>query len=54
MRDPIRLAFALLGPILLMIAFGFGVTFDVEDLAYAAFDQDRTPESRELLEAFDG
>ncbi len=54
LRDPIRLAFALLGPILLMIAFGFGVTFDVENLAYAAFDQDRTPESRELLEAFDG
>ncbi len=31
-RDPIRLAFALLGPILLMIVFGYGISFDVENL----------------------
>jgi ribosome-dependent ATPase len=37
-----------------MLAFGFGISFDVEDLKYAAFDQDRTPESRTLLENFMG
>ena len=54
LRDPIRLTFALLGPVILMFAMGFGITFDVENLKYAAFDQDRTPESRRLLENFSG
>jgi ribosome-dependent ATPase len=53
-RDPIRLAFAFVGPVVLMFAMGFGITFDVENLRYAAFDQDRTPESRRLLESFSG
>ncbi|TDR89718.1 ribosome-associated ATPase/putative transporter RbbA [Enterovirga rhinocerotis] len=52
LRDPIRLAFAFLGPLLLMLAFGFGISFDVENLKFAAYDQDNTPESRQLVEAF--
>jgi ribosome-dependent ATPase len=52
MRDKIRLFFALAGPIILMITFGFGISFDVENLSYAAYDQDRTPASRALLENF--
>ena len=51
-RDPIRLAFALLGPVVLMIVFGYGITFDVERLSYAALDYDRSPESRTYLEGF--
>ena len=54
LRDPIRLAFALAGPLLLMIAFGYGISFDVDNLRYAVFDQDRSPESRQLLESFSG
>lgn len=50
-RDPIRLAFALLGPIILMLAMGYGITFDVEDLSYAALDQDQSRESRMFLDA---
>ncbi|HEX8011293.1 MAG TPA: ribosome-associated ATPase/putative transporter RbbA [Casimicrobiaceae bacterium] len=53
-RDPIRLAFALLGPVLLMLVFGFGITFDIEGLAYATLDRDRSPESRAYLEGFSG
>ena len=53
-RDPIRLAVALLGTALLMLVFGYGITFDVEDLSYAALDQDRTPESRTYLEGLAG
>ena len=53
-RDPIRLAFALLGPILLMIVFGYGISFDVENLAYAVLDRDNSPESRAYLENFSG
>jgi len=51
-RDPIRLAFALVGPIVLMIVFGYGITFDVERLSYAALDYDRSPDSRTYLEGF--
>jgi ribosome-dependent ATPase len=54
LRDPIRMAFAFVGPVILMLAFGYGITFDVENLKFAAFDQDQTPESRRLLESFSG
>ncbi|WP_299788417.1 ribosome-associated ATPase/putative transporter RbbA [uncultured Marivita sp.] len=54
LRDPLRLAFALLGPVILMLTFGYGISFDVEDLPYAVADQDQTAESRELLRAFSG
>ena len=36
-------AFAFIGPVILMFAMGYGITFDVENLKYAAFDQDQTP-----------
>ena len=54
MRDPVRIAFALLSPILLMFAFGYGISFDVEHLRFAVFDQSRSIESREFLESFEG
>ncbi|WP_316168399.1 MULTISPECIES: ribosome-associated ATPase/putative transporter RbbA [unclassified Bradyrhizobium] len=54
LRDPIRLAFAVLGPVLLMLAFGYGISFDIENLQLAAFDQDDTPQSRQLLDGFNG
>ncbi len=53
-RDPIRLAFALLGPVLLMIAMGFGISFDVDGIAFAVLDRDRTPASRAYREQFAG
>jgi ribosome-dependent ATPase len=54
LRDPIRVAFSFLGPVLLLWAVGYGISFDVEHLAYAAFDQDQTTQSREFLENFSG
>ncbi|WP_169569936.1 ribosome-associated ATPase/putative transporter RbbA [Sneathiella limimaris] len=54
MRDPIRLAFAFIGPVILMITFGYGISFDVEDLTFAVFDQDQSLESRTYLENFRG
>ncbi|HWA98438.1 MAG TPA: ribosome-associated ATPase/putative transporter RbbA, partial [Pirellulales bacterium] len=54
LRDPIRLAFAFVGSILLMLVFGFGITLDVEHIRYATLDQDQTPESRSYLESFAG
>lgn len=54
LRDPLRLTFALLGPIILMFTFGYGISFDVTELPYAVADQDKSAQSRELLEAFSG
>ena len=54
MRDPVRIAFALLSPMLLMFAFGYGISFDVEHLRFAVFDENRSLESREFLESFEG
>jgi ribosome-dependent ATPase len=54
LRDPIRLSFALLGPLLLMVVFGYGVSFDVETLSYAVLDRDQSPASRAYLENFAG
>ncbi len=51
-RDPIRLVFSLLGPFLLLLAMGFGISFDVDKLSFAVNDQDRTPQSRELVAQF--
>ena len=42
------------GPILLMFAFGYGISFDIENLRFAVFDQSRSLESREFLESFEG
>ena len=54
LRDRLRLAFAIVGPLVLMLTFGFGISFDVENLAYAVYDQDNSLQSRELLENFVG
>ena len=53
-RDPVRLAFAFLGPVFLMVTFGFGFSFDVDGLTYAVLDRDRSLESRTLIENFEG
>lgn len=53
-RDPIRLTFALLAPLLLLICFGFGMSFDVENLRYAVLDRDRSIDSRAAVEGFGG
>jgi ribosome-dependent ATPase len=52
LRDPVRLAFAFVGSALLMLVFGFGITTDVENIRFAAFDHDQSPDSRRYLEQF--
>jgi ribosome-dependent ATPase len=54
LRDRIRLAFALFGTVMLMLLFGYGITFDVDRVGFAALDRDGTPESRAYLEAYSG
>ncbi|KJK15212.1 ribosome-associated ATPase/putative transporter RbbA [Pseudomonas sp. 2(2015)] len=54
LRDKVRLAFALLGALFMMVIFGYGISLDVENLAFAVYDQDQSPQSRAYLEAFRG
>lgn len=51
-RDPVRLAFALLGTAILMIIFGYGITLDVDKLRFAVLDRDQTAESRAYVDGF--
>ena len=53
-RDPIRLAFALLGTVLLMLIFGYGITMDVDKISYAVLDRDDTTLSRDYRENIAG
>ena len=52
LRDPIRMTFAAFAPLIVMIACGYGISLDVEHLRFAAFDQDQTKESRDVVDAF--
>ena len=38
--------------LLLLLAMGFGISFDVDRLFFAVDDQDRTPESRAVIDEF--
>ena len=53
-RDPIRLAFALLGSIVMMFVLGYGISMDVQDLRFAVYDQDQSPESRAYIQNIAG
>jgi len=53
-RDPVRLAFALLGSVLLMFVLGYGISLDVEGLRFAALDRDGSPESRAYVQNIAG
>lgn len=54
LRDPVRLAFAFLGSLLLLLIFTYGISTDVDNIKFAVFDQDQTPASRAYLKSFEG
>lgn len=51
-RDPRSLYLALGMPLVLLVLFGFGVSFDMDHLPIAVIDEDRTRTSRALTEHF--
>ena len=53
-HDTVRLTFAVLGPLLLMIVFGYGISLDVNHLTFATLDDDQTAASRSYSDAFRG
>ncbi len=54
LREPRMVGLMLGPPILQLIIFGYAVNLDVDNSRIAWMDQDRTPESRDLLSAFQG
>jgi len=53
-HDTVRLTFALLGPILLMIVLGYGISLDVDHLTFSVLDFDGTQASRTYTDAYRG
>jgi ABC-2 type transport system permease protein len=50
-RDPRSLGLAFLLPVLLIVLFGYAITWDVDHIATAVLDQDGSARSRALVEA---
>lgn len=50
-RDPKTLAFIIVMPIMLLIIYGYGIKFDVEDIKVSVVDYDRTPDSRAFTDS---
>ena len=51
-RDLRSLILAFLLPLILTGVFGAAISLDVQDIPFAVLDRDRSPDSRELVEAF--
>lgn len=51
-RDPRTLALTFAMPVMLLLLLGFAATNDVKNVPLAVYDQDRSAESRALLEAY--
>jgi len=50
-RDPLSLGMLLLVPALLLVLYGYALSFDVQHIRVAVLDHDRTPASRYLLDS---
>src|ERR1044072_6054156 len=51
-RDRRSMVLAFLLPLLLLLLFGYAISWDVREIATAVWDADSTPQSRALLDAF--
>jgi ABC-2 type transport system permease protein len=52
LRDPRTLAIAVVIPIVQLFLLGYAATSDVRNISMAVWDQSKSPQSRELLDAF--
>ncbi|MDA3859503.1 MAG: ribosome-associated ATPase/putative transporter RbbA [Roseovarius sp.] len=52
-RDPVRLVFSFIGSAILLLIMSFGISQEVREIPFAAFDQDQSPESRAYLSGFE-
>jgi ABC-2 type transport system permease protein len=54
LRDPLSLCAALAVPVAMLLLFGYALTLDVDRIPTVVYDQDQTPQSRDLIERFRG
>src|SRR5581483_5136886 len=54
LREPRMRVLLFLPPLIQLVLFGYAVNLDVDEIHIAWMDQDHTPESRDLLAAFQG
>src|SRR5579862_6118417 len=54
LRDPQMRGLLIVFPLIQLLIFGYAVNLDVNTAQIAWMDQDRSPESRELLSEFEG
>jgi ABC-2 type transport system permease protein len=54
LRDPRSLGMAIAIPMLMLLLFGFALTLDVDHVPLVVWDQNNTPDSRELVARFTG
>ena len=54
LRDVRSLILALALPLVMLLLFGYALTLDVDRIPAYLYDQDGTPESRELIDQFRG
>ncbi len=54
LRDNIRLFFAIGGPLIMLLAMGASISFDLNPSKFAVLDHDNSSESRTLIEHFQG
>ncbi|MBP6563169.1 MAG: ribosome-associated ATPase/putative transporter RbbA [Neisseriaceae bacterium] len=54
LRDKIRLTFAVLGPLILLLIAAWNVSFDVDNVRFTVLDRDQTQSSRQFIEYFEG
>jgi len=52
LRDRLFFSLAFIVPISMMLVFGYGIKFDVENIPFAILDQDRSAMSRDYLHLF--
>jgi ABC-2 type transport system permease protein len=51
-RDPRSLALMFILPVMLLILFGYAISFDVKNIPLAVYDQDKSAASREFIAKF--
>jgi ABC-2 type transport system permease protein len=54
LRDPRSLIMALAVPLLMLLLFGYALTLDVDRIPTLVYDSDDSPESRALIDRFEG
>lgn len=54
LKDPRSRMVLIVPPMIQLLVFGYAATFDLKDISYALYNEDRGTASRELVAAFDG